>query len=662
MNTLEIARKFAALGEMNEACQAYKLALNECKDKEPAAEFECALHILQFGQDDDYKISYTCFKDLYNQGFAQDDILAIMDGAFYQPNVKRLQKRYEKNCRLLSKYSYIFRKDFLAFDELPIIFFPYDDNQYTPYYLQKQKFGDYVNFRHEVISRNFFRDLEKPILAADVFSQYELEYLNDNVRKSEWVARENHIYLHYTNWAIFCAYLQCLDLKPLLKDKKLVFLIEDEIEQYPIDFKERFGIDYSQYKVKPIGIREINRLIWHTQLSYHNGGDFFNEIFDSHPNLLTFPSVMLESFFKQINGVKKVLVKSQNLQQAQQNLPWNKSELVTQLYNLRNRTDKDILVAIYLDEYEKTAPCLDIFSRIVPAIFFQPHFGTLIYSMDVSPNNATVIHSEQYQALYNASLMQGFKYIKTFTPMRRITTSYGASIKFQLNRWNKESKESILSDTLLERVTNRSYLVDWQDRFFKDSVLVRFEDGKLNPKATFTALAAFCDLPYTESMTYCSLEGKLDPESLAGNDIGFSTAAIYRNYDEYTNDSERAFIEYFMRDAYEYYGYDFKYYDGSSVDVEWVDKLLSEFDKIDGFMCKTLERSLSIRISEDNTTLDIPKDNFVEEYINDIRENRHQAANILMRGLNFVNKNGQPLHMMPLLKLDPELLEQPLYR
>ena len=89
--------------------------------------------------------------------------------------------------------------------------------------MQKQKFGDYLNFRHEVISRNFFRDLEKPILAADVFSQYELEYLNDNVRKSEWVARENHIYLHYTSWPVFCAYLQVLDLQVLLKDKKIVF-------------------------------------------------------------------------------------------------------------------------------------------------------------------------------------------------------------------------------------------------------------------------------------------------------------------------------------------------------------------------------------------------------------------------------------------------------
>ena len=46
------------------------------------------------------------------------------------------------------------------------------------------------------------------MLAADVYSQYELEYLRDNVRKSEWVGRENHVYLHYTDWGTFCAYLQ----------------------------------------------------------------------------------------------------------------------------------------------------------------------------------------------------------------------------------------------------------------------------------------------------------------------------------------------------------------------------------------------------------------------------------------------------------------------
>ena len=32
-----------------------------------------------------------------------------------------------------------------------------------------------------------------------------------------------------------------------------------------------------------------------------------------------------------------------------------------------------------------------------------------------------------------------------------------------------------------------------------------------------------------------------------------------------------------------------------------------------------------------------------------------------MRGLRFINEDGQPLKMMTPLKLDPALLEQPLY-
>ena len=33
----------------------------------------------------------------------------------------------------------------------------------------------------------------------------------------------------------------------------------------------------------------------------------------------------------------------------------------------------------------------------------------------------------------------------------------------------------------------------------------------------------------------------------------------------------------------------------------------------------------------------------------------------LLNNRYFINKDGQPLHMMPKLELDPELLEQPLY-
>ena len=86
--------------------------------------------------------------------------------------------------------------------------------------------------------------------------------------------------------------------------------------------------------------------------------------------------------------------------------------------------------------------------------------------------------------------------------MRRFTASYGGEMKFIYQNFLKERKREaegevlktrqvMLSDPVSRRVLNRSFMIDWQDRLFQDSVLVRFEDGKLNPKATFTALAEF---------------------------------------------------------------------------------------------------------------------------------------------------------------------------
>ena len=60
-----------------------------------------------------------------------------------------------------------------------------------------------------------------------------------------------------------------------------------------------------------------------------------------------------------------------------------------------------------------------------------------------------------------------------------------------LRQRQKEAGEdvptNVVSDVISERIFNRSFMADPEDRLYKDSVLVRFEDGKLNPKATFTA-------------------------------------------------------------------------------------------------------------------------------------------------------------------------------
>lgn len=670
METIDIARRLAGLGQTVDACQAYMLAIQQ--DVNPIEQMEAAAYILQNGGD--YRISYGCFVGLYNRGLFKEDILPLMKAVFYEPNIKLMKSRYERNCKHLAKYPYLFRQDFVPFDELPILFFPYDDhNGYVPYFRAEERFGEFVNFGSQVVSRNFFKDLDKPVLAEDVFSQYELEYLNDNVRRSEDIGQENHIYLHYTDWAVFCSYLQCLSLRKVLENRKLVFLIENEIEQYPIDFKERFGIDYSRFPVKPIGVGDVHRLIWHTQLSTHNGGDFFNEVFDAHPNLLSLTSIMFSSVEEQIKRVREALREAKSAREATQIFSKWPPHIAQELFRIQNPSDKDILVAWFLGE-KKIASMADPNARIAPAIFLQPHFPNINYELKIDDSNRTVLSSEQYDKICTSPILRGFKYIKTFTPMRRITNSHAASVRFMYNTAEayeedpneKKAKRPIVIDAVIHRVLNRSYLIDWQDRLFKDSVLVRLEDGKLNPKATFTALAAFLDLPYTESLTRCTEFG--DPLYGESFKNGFDPAVLYRTYDDYANDEERCFIEYFMRDAYEIYGYDFNYYDGKPMDEERAIALTRGFTTINHYVRESWRRNMfnenTVKVTGEGASEDVAeniRDTLAQRKIEAYAENRVKVVKLLMRGLNFVNRKGQPLRPMPLLELDPTLLEQPLY-
>ncbi len=666
METISLARKLAEYQQVEDAQRAYILAL-EKNSLSPQEELEAASYL--FTTQGDYRLSYSVFVSLFNRGYYQAELLDLMSQAFYFPNVEELQKRYQENCRLLRQYPYCFQTDFLPFEELPVWFFPFDDAGYLPYDPQKSCFGEYRNFDDPVIDRYFFKDLEKPILAEDVYSQYQLEYLNDTVRKSEWVGRENHIYLHYTDWGTFCAHLQCLSFKKLLKDKKFVFLIGEEIHQYPIDFQARFGIDYSLYPAKPVGVQEVNRLIWHTQLSSHNGGDFFNEILYGHPNLLTLESVMLDHTKETVKEMQKIL--------KQGRAAASRHSLTLRLLSkVTKPTEKDCLVALFLSN-PNCSRHMDKTSRIAPAILFQPHFSFISYSIQSSNDEKScVLHSDQYEKIRFDSLFQGFKYIKTFTPLRRMTTSYAASVRFMYQESLAEEKDgkNVVADEVCGRMLNRSYMIDPDDRLYRDSVLVRFEDGKLNPRATFTALAEFLDLPYTESMTYCSSIEGVGVPSMPGNVAGFDPATVYRTYDDYADDADRAMIEYFTRDVYKAYGYDFHYYQGEPVDEKWIREKACQAFHLDQLIQETHERVWYKHIYEAAVKLkfDLEKENTVDELKERAKErsvlevemaqkNRIHIATTLLKGFRFVNRQGQPLKMMPLLKLDPDLLEQPLY-
>ncbi|MCI8526090.1 MAG: hypothetical protein HFF17_09260 [Oscillospiraceae bacterium] len=665
MNTIDLARRCAELGAKDDANNAYILALHQ-GGLAPEERLEAAVYLLRMNGP--YQIAYTEFVRLYREGLFRPECLDILTDAFYLPNVRLLKARYEKNCAALARYPYLFRKDFPKFEELPLRFFPYDDKGYLPFDPDAQAFGDYVNFNHPAVSRNFFKNLDNPILAQDVYSQYELEYLYDNVRPSEDIGRENHLYLHYTSWETFCAYLQVLNVRQLLENKKIVFLMEDEIGRYPIDFKEEYGVDYSQYPVKPIGVSDIHRMIWHTQLSSDNGGDFFNEVFDNHPNLICLPSIMLDYVEESIQKAKDVFAEADKARAAGHTPHFDK-KLAGQCYWNGNRSEKDILVMFFMLQGAYMGG-LDHAARIAPALFFQPHLAHIDYDMDHGAHDRTVLLSAQYDKIRSSPVFQAFKYIKTFTPMRRFTTSAAATFRWQIEKRSalkdEEGKRTIVSDLAMDRSLNRSFMIDPEDRLYKDSVLVRFEDGKTNPKATFTALAAFLDIPYTESMTYCSEKGVHDVETAAGNAVGFDTATVYRTYDEYATDEERAFIEFCLRDAYEFYGYDFHYYDGGPVDEAQIERWVKGFTKINQFIALSWKNNVlsELTVTENGGEKGIDEDT-QEVAISKIKEKydtiRLKLAKRLMGSLYFINQNGQPLRMMPKLELDPALLEQPLY-
>ena len=646
MNPMELARRAAELGQKEDAQRAYTVALQE-EGRTPLERFEAASYI--FFSEGNYKTAFSTFVALYNEGEFQAELMNIINQAFYQPNEAELRQRYADNCAALTAYPYCFRKDFPDFDDLPLRFVPFDDEGYLPFDPAENRFGAYVNFREPVIDRYFFKDLENPILAKDVTSQYQLEYLNDTVRKSEWVGRENHIYLHYTDWAQFCAYLQCLELGPLLADEKFIFLAEDEIAQYPIDFKTRFGIDYSRYPVRPVGVREIHRLIWHTQLSTHNGGDFFNEIFYGHPNLLSFESLMFDNIQKEVSGARELYRKHAVSNKA----------LLQQLAGIDNPTEKDILVAYFLSRPDMSG-WLDRNARIAPALFFQPHFENIHYQLDAHKKTAAcACFSPEYEEIRKSPIFLGFKYIKSFSPVRRPTTSYAATVRYMIPQIGNPEKPIKIPDVLIQRILNESFYRDPDDRLFQDSILVRFEDGKLNPKATFTKLAEFLDIPYTESMTYCSSFRGVNVAAGEGNAAGFDPVTVYRTYDDYANDDERAFLEYFLRDLYGACGYDFHYYQGEPVDEAWAGRRIDGFTTINGYIRRSLEACA--QIARDQGKAPAPEGT-IDAYLEATQQNRRKIAGILLKEPKLITRGGQPMQMLPLLRPDPALLEQPLYR
>ena len=100
---------------------------------------------------------------------------------------------------------------------------------------------------------------------------------------------------------------------------------------------------------------------------------------------------------------------------------------------------------------------------ITKRVSFPPFFSATLSKYAVSyyvgrEKGVSTLYSEQYESIRESPIFQNFKYIKTFTPMRRITTSYAASVRFmyaraQMDQGREGGKPfKVVSDVVSERI------------------------------------------------------------------------------------------------------------------------------------------------------------------------------------------------------------------
>ena len=103
------------------------------------------------------------------------------------------------------------------------------------------------------------------------------------------------------------------------------------------------------------------------------------------------------------------------------------------------------------------------------------------------------------------------------------------------------------------------------------------------------------------------------------------------------------------------------------MDEEKAAQLIKGFTTVNHYMRETwMKIFMGMQVSQDGEPVheDLARaiqEKLLDDYMADFDKNRLNNARILLKGLHFVNGNGQPLRMMPMLELDPELLEAPIY-
>lgn len=463
------------------------------------------------------------------------------------------RETYEKNCEALEKYPWWRYGELPSFEKLTENARCIDEKLYIS---------------TKINTKPFFRDLSKPLLVRNEYNSYHFAYLTDNVRASEDFGGDNHIYMYYESRDDFYRLLQAVDITLYLGGRKIVFLLEEGelTEHYPLDFKREYGIDYEAMGSKPVRVEEIKRIVVNSMRKTLSGNFFFAEVLDYHPNLLTLPGFGISDFgYLYIKTLKGMAVKSVWKKLIDNESPAIKVILEGLFYNtpyvgiLQRRPTfnrfMEILMGLFPKDYIPTeqewftslylaynmAMGRSLNDRIAPAIVFNEH-GITWTGMREKKHIVNLFFYKKLLVIFRNPIIALGSRLESRIQLR--PTEY--SLMFWMNN-------DFLKTIYCLYVKNNDELLPF-------TKVIRFEDLKLEPKATLESLCDDFDIPWNDMLLKVTCNGN---EFAMTGDIttvgikGFDTRPVYNKHERVLSENDYYRLRILLRDIYAPWGYKF---------------------------------------------------------------------------------------------------------
>lgn len=512
--------------------------------------FERAFELFDKG---DYRQAFIEFAGYYNESTeaeTRSELMRLLRESYLEPNIDAIQQKFLNNIEQLNHYSYYWSDiaDQKHYDELDAFVFPINEEEYYIYDRKQDQFVEVYHPTTDAQMKYFFENLDQPLCVYDEINVYNLNFLNDVVRKSEDVAADNHIYLMYKQTNLFEVLLQVCDLSLLLKNKKFVFLVgESTFSMYPINFKMRFGIDYSSMQPQRLQINEMQRICYWWKRGY-SGSSFSLNVLGSNTNIVMkeiwgflIGSTIQGQFLFQTKFLRDTLADVQAqyrfesldafFKKKEVHIKWDSytpfKHWFCKAYGKNTKfTLAELLRAYFIYLYEQKGITN---SRVVPVILFEPHM-----------NEQNVFWP----------LIKTFKYFFALNCVRNPIQTIGRI-------YQREKSLFMYSDYALAMQMPKELVPHYY--------VHRFEDLKLKPYETCLALCKLFNVPYEPQMLvsdYTEYNGTIDivhqrVERTKEKVVGYDLTPLYRNVDDVLSEFDQLRLKIFFTPFLKYYGYEY---------------------------------------------------------------------------------------------------------